>query len=229
VATPPDPDNPTIRVRLDWTEADGFKGGNRIYLNYSDGPPTATQCQALATYILTTLFPATLASLISNNWALTEVDVLDITTESGLSGTHTGSAAGTRGTSSLPAQCATNIEFNIVERYRGGKPRIYLPPGLTTDLANPSTYNSTYQNAMGVAWGDFIDDMEITGLVSANDLTHVDLSYYKGYATTTPPWRGPGFKYPPKYRPTAVSRVVQSYAVKTLLSSQKRRRAATTY
>jgi hypothetical protein len=228
VATPPNPDNPTIKVSLSFTQTDALKGGCRLFFNYSGSAPSGTQCATLATYIGGTDFPDELGGLINTSWALTEVDVLDITTSEGLSGKWTGSEAGTRSGTALPAQVSSGVEFNIAKRYRGGKPRIYLPPAVTSDLANESNYTSTFAGTLATDFGTFISGIAAQGLTAANDLTHVLLSYYQGVNTATPPWRGPGFKYPPKYRATAVSYNVSGYAGKAMLNSQKRRRVATT-
>ena len=226
MATPPNPDNPTIKVELGWTQVDSLMGGNRLFFNFSGARPTGAQCLALATYILGTDFPDELASAINEDWTLTSVDVIDITDDTGRSGTFEGSEAGTRPGTPLPAQCAAGVEFDIDLRYRGGKPRIYWPPPVAADLENPSHYTSGFVTLIEDTTAAFIGAIQTTGLVSSNDLTHVNLSYYKGYNTATPPWRGPGFKYPPKYRATAVSTKVDGYAAKTVVASQKRRRLA---
>jgi hypothetical protein len=229
VATPPLPDTPCIRVRLDYSQTDGFFGGNRLYFAYSGTAPTGAQCVALATYIQGTEFGAQIRGLFSAAWSLAEVDVLDIATTSGRGGSATTPVAGNRSGSAMPAQVAMGIEFNIAERYRGGKPRCYLPVGVDSDQQNPGQWTSTFTALCGTAWGDFIAGICAQGLVAANDLTHVMLSYYDGVNTSSPPWRGPGFKYPPKYRSTALHYPISGYAPKQEFSSQKRRRTASTY
>jgi hypothetical protein len=228
VATPPLPDNPTIRVRTIFSSGGSGELGSRFYLNYTGGPASGADLTTLAGDI-ETAYATHLVGLWAVNFTLTEIDCLDITTEMGNSGTWTGTEAGSRTGSTLPDQCCTNVEFDVAERYRGGKPRIYLPPGVSGDLATVSTYSSDFVDLVNTDMA--LAFAEITGLSvgSLGTLTHVLLSYYKGYNTSTPPWRGPGFKYPPKYRsPNAISMDIKGYACKRIIGSQRRRRTAVT-
>ena len=74
----------------------------------------------------------------------------------------------------------------------------------------------------------FFTAIEALSVGSMGTLAHVLLSYYSGYSTTTPPWRGPGFKYPPKYRSAAQLMTVECYSTKAVIGSQRRRRTSTT-
>jgi hypothetical protein len=227
MATVPLPDVPCVRARLDYTQTDGFTSGNRIYFSYTGGAPTGAVCTSLADTI-TGEWAAHIASLVHEDWSLTEVDVLDIASDSGLSGQSTTPEAGTQGGTPLPAQVASNIEFNIARRYRGGKPRLFLPPPADTEVGTPSSFLDSFVTAVNAGFAAFIAaclGFSEGGTTLAN---HVNLSYYKGVDTTSPPWRGPGFKYPPKYRDTALSDIVSGYSMKSRMGSQKRRRASTT-
>lgn len=202
--------------------------GSRFYLNFEgtrpDGPACTTFAGAVATAVNTHL-----VGLWAVNFTLDEVDVLDITDAMGRSGQWTGSYPGSRTGSTLTDNCATNVEFGVGERYRGGKPRIYLPPGVSTDLATVSTYNSTFTGLVDTDVPLFFTEVTGAPWTGASGLTHVNLSYYKGYNTATPPWRGPGYKYPPKYRsPNAISFPITGYFCKSVIGSQRRRRTSTT-
>lgn len=227
MATPPLPDNPTIRITLKYLQTDGFLGGQRFFYNYAGGAPTSAELATLAAYVANSAWNDEIAGLVNTGWALTEVDILDIASETGASGSWTGSKAGTASGIVLPASNATNVEFNIAQRYRGGKPRTYFPPPSATELASASQWDSAFLSLAETAVPGFFNGIVTQGLHTTGDLTHVLLSYYKGYNTTTPPWRGPGFKYPPKYRATALSLPISGYAIKAEVGSQKRRRAST--
>lgn len=224
---PPLPDTPCVRVRMDFTQADGFTGGIRFFESYSGSAPTAGDCTTLAGDIATA-YATNVLNWVNDDWSLTEIDVLDIASDSGLSGQWTGTETGGRSGTPLPAQVATNVEFNIARRYRGGKPRMFWPPSVTGDLANPSNYDGTFLAGIGSATSAFFATIAGLSIGAMGTLAHVNLSYYSGYETTSPPWRGPGYKYPPKYRALAKSDVIEGYAPKAMLGSQKRRRSATT-
>jgi hypothetical protein len=128
----------------------------------------------------------------------------------------------------MPIQCANNVELGIGERYRGGKPRIYFPPPVTADMSGLGSFAGAFLTASNAGVAAFFAAIEAFVAPPLTPLTHVLLSYYHGVSTTSPPWRGPGFKYPPKYRATALSLQIKSYNTKAVIGSQRRRRTATT-
>jgi len=220
----PLPDVPCVRCRLIYTQTDGLKGGSRFYLSYTGSAPSGANCTTLAGDIASQ-WNTDAASWINSDWALTEVDVLDIATDSGLSGQWTGSNAGSRGGTPLPAQCASGIEYDISRRYRGGKPRMYSPPGCTGDLATAATYVSGFVAGLS-AWPlAFFTAIEALDVGSMGTLDHVNLSYYKGFTNIT---NSSGRERAvPTYRTTALHDPVVGYAGKTEVASQRRRRTAT--
>jgi hypothetical protein len=225
MTTPPLPDIPCVRVRLDYTHASGLTAGSRFYLSYSGSAPTGANCTTLATDIAN-LWVANVEGEFSSDWTLVEVDVLDIATDSGLSGTVAVSHSGTDAGTSAPAQCALNVEFDISRRYRGGKPRMYWPPGLAGDLNNDSTWNSAKITSMNTAVVGFFNGIEALSIGAMGTLTHVNLSYYKGFTNIT---NSSGRERAvPKYRDTAIHDNIVGYATKSLVGSQRRRRTSTT-
>lgn len=221
----PLPDVPCVRVRCVWNKAAAGEGGLRFYLSYSGSAPTGANCLTLAGDVSTGWLNY-IAALMSSQYALEEVDVLDIATDSGLSAVWTGSVNGTRSGTSLPDQCATNVEFGIARRYRGGKPRMFLPPGNTGDLYNQSSYGSSFIAAVNTAVGNWITYLEGLSIGSMGTLQHVNLSYYKGFTNIT---NSSGRERAvPTYRATALHDNVTSYICKSVVGSQKRRRTSTT-
>ena len=222
----PLPDTSCIRVRLDYTQTDGFKAGSRFFLSYGGAAPTGANCTTIAGDIKDAWL-AQLAGLIPAAWSLTEVDVLDITTDTGLSGQWTGVEAGTRSGTALPAQCASGVEYQIALRYRGGKPRMYLPGGVEGDLLDAGHYTTDFTSGLGVVTGDFFSAVEAIDVGAVGALQHVNLSYYKGFTNVT---NSSGrTRAAPKYRATALSTAVTGYTGKAQVSSQKRRRSSTAY
>jgi hypothetical protein len=162
------------------------------------------------------------------DWVLNEVDVLDLSTTSGSSGITAASHAGTNTGSVLSANTAVNCEYDIARRYRGGKPRMYLPGPVQESLQTPSKWLDVFVGDVNTGVSAFFTALEALSIGSMGTLDHVNISFYHGVYTTTPPWRGPGFKYPPKYRDVALVDPVEGYSCKSEVSSQRRRRAATT-
>jgi hypothetical protein len=222
----PNPPGPTLQVRLVYALSDG-EGGNRFYVTFTGSRPTGTQCASIASAIATA-WGTDLQPMCSGNTALIEVDVLDITDNMGASGQAIVSLDGSRSGTGLLTQAAVNTEYDIGRRYRGGKPRVYFPGGVETDLLNQSQFSSSFVTAMNTAWSNFFT--AVTSITEGSTVLaeHVNLSFYHGFTNVTntsgrtraaPTYRAPG---------TVVADNVVGYATKVKVSSQRRRREATT-
>lgn len=221
---PPLPPSPVCRVHLDYTQADNLLGGSRFYLGYTGTAPTPGNCQSLASGV-EAAWAAHMAALVGVTWALTQVDVIDITTDVGASGQWTGSTAGTRGGGSLTANVATNVEFGIARRYRGGKPRMFLPPGTPADLQDNGHWNAAMIAAVNTGVAAFFAQVAGLNIGAMGVLRHVNVSYYYLFQNLK---NSSGREYAaPTYRDVPVIDNVQSYIAKGVVGSQRRRRTAT--
>lgn len=221
----PLPDIPCLRVRLIYTDNDGNEMGNRFYLSYSGSAPTAANCTTLATDIAGS-WNTDLSGLVIDTVALTEVDVLDIATNSGLSGQWTGTHQGTNGTSPMSIQCAINVEFGIARRYRGGKPRMFLPTANGSELTGNNRWASGFVSSVSGQVATFFSDVTALSVGAVGTLKHVNLSYYSGFKNIT---NSSGRERAvPTYRATAQHDDVTGYFCKATIGSQKRRRTSTT-
>lgn len=226
MTTPPLPPSGVIRCRLDFADLSSNRSGCRFYIGYSGSAPTGSNLNTLATDI-SDAFSTDLAGEMSQNFALKEVDCLDIASYSGASGSWSGNINGGQSGTPLPLQVATNIEFEVARRYRGGKPRIYLPPSDTGNLQDAANWSASYVTAMNTNIAAFFTAIEALSIGAIGSLTHVNVSYYQGFTNHT---NTSGRSRPvPTYRDTPVIDTVTGYNTKQLLSSQRRRRTATTY
>lgn len=226
MTTPPLPASPCVRCKLDYTNEDGSLAGSRFYLSYSGAAPTAANCAALAGGI-GTAWESDISGLISGEWSLTEVDVEDIASDVGLSGNNTTSHAGARTGTTLPAQVAANVEFNIARRYRGGKPRMYWPAGTDADLNDPAHWTSGFITSLNTDTASFFTAIAALSIGAMGTLAHVNLSYYQSFTNVT---NSSGrTRAAPKYRTVALVDTITGYSAKGLLGSQRRRRNATAF
>jgi hypothetical protein len=226
MTAPPLPESPCVRCRLDYTQTDNYLGGSRFFLSYSGSSPTAGNCATLASDIAAA-WNTNLAPLIPNDWVLTEVDVLDIASDSGSSGQWTGSDSGTRSGQAFAAQVSSNVEYGIARRYRGGKPRMFMPPGVADDAADLSHWDNTFIGELNSGVGAFFTELAGLSIGAIGTLAHVSLSYYKGFENVT---NSSGrTRAAPTYRTTALVDTVNGYSAKARFGSQKRRRSATTF
>jgi hypothetical protein len=208
-----------------YTESSSTEAGSRFFLSYTGSAPTAANCATLASDVATA-WNTNLAPLPSQNWALTEVDVLDIATDTGLSGVWNGTHTASGGTVPLPKNNAVNIEYDIARRYRGGKPRMFLPAGNQTQLVDMGHWNNSFVTSVNTGIAAFFAEIEALSIGAIGTLAHVNLSYYKGFTNIT---NSSGRERAvPTYRTAALSSPVTNYACKAEVGSQRRRRLATT-
>jgi hypothetical protein len=227
---PSPPTVQAVRVRLDYLNSDGFTAGNRFFITYSGSAPTAANCVTFAGDIGTD-WAAHMAAQITTDWSLVEVDVQDLASSAGAFGTSTTVHNATRSTPAMPTQCAVNVELQIARRYRGGKPRIYFPTPDTGAQFNAAEFSGAFKTQEDTAVAAFFAAVEGHSIGSMGTLAHANVSFYHGHDTQQPPagrWRGPGYKYPPLYRTTALVDPVVGYDTKIVIGSQRRRRTATT-
>jgi len=227
MTTPPLPETPTMRIRLDYTNSAGQDLGSRFFLKYAGSAPSGDNCTAIAAAIAAA-WQTHLDGHVQENYALTEVDVLDIASYDGLSGQWTGSYPGTDDSTALPDTVAVNIEFGIARRYRGGKPRMFLPPPGADSLENDYQWSTTFIENLTTDWDAFITAVEAIDVGAVGALTHVNVSYYSGF-TNVENTSG-RMRAAPKYRtPSALVDTITGYFPKTLIGSQRKRRKSTTY
>lgn len=225
MATPPLPDTSCVRVHLIYNQANPGEGGNRFYISYSGSAPTPGNCATFAASVGTE-WETHIAPLIAEPYELTEVDVIDITTATGNSGQAFPDVGGSRAGAYLPDSVAINVEFGIARRYRGGKPRMYLPPATEGDLQNQSSWTSAFVSAVNTGVEAFFSGIESFDIGSMGTLQHINLSYYQGY--TNVPIPGERTKVKNNYRAVALHDNIESYSCKAMIGSQRRRRSSTT-
>lgn len=200
--------------------------GSRFYLSYAGSAPTASNCSTIGTDIANA-WNTDIAPVVYQLVTLTEVDVLDIASNSGAFGTVSVSHPGQMSAGTLVANAATNVEFDLARRYRGGKPRMFLPPPDDTALASLDKYTSGFVSSVNAAVSAFFTAVEAISVGAVGALQHVNVSYYQGFTNVT---NSSGrTRAAPKYRtPTAKVDQVTGYACKAVVGSQRRRRTATT-
>jgi hypothetical protein len=108
----------------------------------------------------------------------TAVILTDLTSPSAATGQHVGSAVGTATGGTLPASSAAEIAFKISRRYRGGKPRIMLPFGTDTNLANPQDWSTTFIANVNNTWQTLVNSMTSNAWPTGGTLQQVNVSYF---------------------------------------------------
>lgn len=225
MTTPPLPASNVVRAHLIFTGVAANDAGSRLYFGFTGTPPSSGNCATLASDI-SAAWGTHLQSLTSATFKLSEVDVLDISSDTGSSGQWTGDLAGGDSGEPVPANCAMNIEFGIARRYRGGKPRIFHPPPSTDSLASIDQWTAAALDAWNTAFAAFVAEIEALDIGAMGTLSHVNLSYYQGFKNVT---NSSGrTRAAPTYRDSALVDTINSYIAKAVVGSQRRRRTSTT-
>jgi hypothetical protein len=219
------PASPCLRVRLIYSDDAGNEAGSRFYLSYAGAAPTAATLDTLASDIAG-LFNTDLWQYVNQVWTFTEVDILDIATDAGASGTWSGSHSGGNTGAIISANAAINVEYLIARRYRGGKPRMYLPPASDAQMLNSAKWEPSFTASVQTSFATFMTAVEALTPGTLTALTHVNLSYYKGFVNVE---NSSGReRAAPTYRSSALLDTVTGYSVKQVIGSQRRRRTSTT-
>lgn len=223
---PPLPDRSTLHVELVYEPPDANEAGSRFFLRYAGSAPSPANCVSIAGDI-GTAWASNMNSLVPANWSLNKVIVSDITTRMGNFGEDDTLHTGTRSGTEIPQQVATNVEFKLQQKYRGGKPRIYLPPGVNSDVVNDVHWTDDFIAAVNSGVAGFFTDVQAISVGSVGALTHTMVSFYHLFDNKI---SSSGRAYAaPRYRdPNALTIDVNGYTCKQLLSSQRRRRTSTT-
>lgn len=160
-----------------------------FHLAYTGTAPTSanlnTMCTAVATSWGTNMKP-----LASANVTLTGITIEDLTTSSSGVGTAAPSIQGTRTGTSLPAQTCFLINFQVSRRYRGGKPRIYMPLGTNTDVSSAQQWSGTFVTAVQTGWAAWLAGIIAAAPSGTTIGGLVNVSYYEGFTVVTNPVTG---------------------------------------
>ncbi len=209
------------RVDLLWTVGSDLDVLTRLHFDYTGGPPSPTDCATLAGLIdddASGIFPA----LLHPDNTFRGVDFIDLSGPLAATGTALVTNIGTRTGGNLPAGVAVIVDHKIARRYRGGKPRSYLPVFTATDLENPSEWAPASVTAMNAAWAAFVAG--VLGLSSGSTTMGApsNISYYSGYGAGRPRSNGHLY-YPPALRAVPIHDPITGSTTNPKPGSQRRR------
>jgi hypothetical protein len=149
-----------------------------LHFRYSGAPPSAAQC---ATYC--TSFNALTAAewplVLSTFHSYLGCGVVDLSGPLGQSGSAGTAVAGTRGSDYLGASSCVLVHYPIGRRYRGGKPRSYLPWGVHADLTQPQVWLPASVTDFTTVWASILNAVVAAGPIGSAVIgSQVNVSYY---------------------------------------------------
>lgn len=177
-----------LKYTQDWTVGANAKAESILHFKYSGGPPAAADCIALAgdfqSAMATEMHP-----LFGDNAWIGLATVLDLNSDTGAEGTSGTATQGTRDGSAVGAQVALVVNHQIARRYRGGKPRTYLPACVASDYSTTGTWASGILSAMNDAFASVIGSCLAATSGSTTITQYGSVSYYLNKVLRgTPEW-----------------------------------------
>lgn len=193
----------------------------RFFIQYTGTAPTNADLSTFNTAV-SSAFNTSLKSLLDNNRLLISVESIDLSSAVAAVASSTVSVSGTRAGTELPISVAVVDSYTIARRYRGGHPRGYWPFGVAADLTDRRNWSTTFTGAVNTGINAFFTAVVAAGWAGAGTLTHVNVSYYKGFTVVTSPTTGRARNIP-TLRVTPTVDAVTATLARGSIGSQRRR------
>lgn len=209
-----------MKVQLLWSDASDANVRTTLFFRYSGAAPTPTDANNLAADIYG------FAAAMNTDWGadtdLTGVEVTDLSSPTGGQGLHAQSTAGTAAGSPLAGGTCVVIGYTIARRYRGGKPRSYLPFFTSSALASRQAWIGGDLTILDGHLATFFSSVIGSSSGTTTITDHVNVSYYDGFTVVTNPVTGRA-RNVPRLRTTPVVDVITSFGARVTPGSQRRR------
>lgn len=219
---PPLPAVPdAVKLVMHWDVGSDLSVSNEFHMAYSGGPPSAANLTAIATALVTAVTTHAVG-LFNADVTFTGADAIDLSSTGAAMGSAPASLGGAHGGTMGPASACATVEFQISRRYRGGRPRVFLPWLGASDLATAQTWSGTIAADVTAAWGQII--AALSGLTEGSTVlgAQISVSYFSGFTVVTSPTTG-RTRNVPKPRVTPLVDPVVSAACQLRVGSQRRR------
>lgn len=183
------PVNHVLRVRTQWNLGGDLDVQSAYHLSYAGTPPTISDLTTMANTLSLAAgsrFHASLTSMGKYTGTVIE-DLTSSTAPVGIDNTITN---GTDTALPNAGSIAVNIQFQIIRRYRGGKPRVMLPLGSADGLATPQTWTPTFAAGIATLWSEYSTDVEAAAWSGGGPLQFVNVSYFEGFTAVVNPITG---------------------------------------
>lgn len=208
-----------LRADLHWSISSDVNARTSLFFAYSGTAPNGTDCESLANTIATAM--GGWGEYWDVDTTLLGCTVTDLSSSSGGVGAHNVNIAGTR-PDPLAGATSVLVNYQISRRYRGGKPRSYLPWGDAGDIGNRQTWNATRVGLWSTALATFFSTCIGATAGGTTISQHVNVSYYSGFTVITSPTTGRA-RNVPTLRSSPVVSTISSFVVSAKIANQRRR------
>jgi hypothetical protein len=154
--------------------------------------------------------------------ALSQTNLVDLTSDTSASAEVATNYGGTRTGSSLTADSCAVVGYSMARRYRGGHPRGYWPFGVEGDLNSPGSWESGFVSAVSTGVNDMVTDIIAAAWAGAGAIHQVNVSYYTGFTVVISPTTGRARNLPTP-RVTPLQNNIIDSVCRVRIGSQRRR------
>lgn len=210
-----------VRITLGFQIGNDTAAQSRFFIHYTGTAPTNSDLNAYCTTVRSA-WSANMPLTMPTANSLTSVSAEDLSSSTGATGIDVTAVPGTNGGGITANAVATMIQFLIARRYRGGKPKVFLPIGAASDIAAGGVWLGSYVTTVTTDWGAFMTSVKSGGWTGAGTITQVNVSYYNGFTVVTNPITHRA-RNVPTLRGTPTIDTVNSYGVEQGIASQRRR------
>lgn len=177
----------TAKVIATYTDDDAHFSKNIFHYQWGSGVSSVADMQALAAAVYEALQDNWVNQPVTDaNLTIIGCDATDLSSGSAPHGTYSESSSG-GGTGQSPAQTAALISWLINRRYRGGKPRTYLPGPVAQDYATPGTWDAGVLAAVLATANALRTAVPATSFPNIGNVHLVNVSYYSGFHSVQNP------------------------------------------
>jgi hypothetical protein len=194
---------------------------NRLFFKYSGSAPSNTELATLASNI-ETYWASHCSALLPSSGALTNVNLIDLSSAMGSIGAWAGSTAGTLSGTDMAANTAFLVTMGIQRHYRGSKPKTFLPFGTATQLTSEGAFTGSFVTSVTTGWNAFLAAI-IADSSAVTFVDQVNVSYYgPPNLIVTNPVTG-RVRTVSTQRAAAVVDTILSWDYQAVVSTQRRR------
>jgi len=213
-----------IRARLLHGIGGSVNYGSAFEMRYSGPSPDTTALTTLAG-IISTEYATWCASMLSLAYGLNEVHCSDLQTPSTPDGINSVVVPGTRAGTypQLARSTAACLIFHVNRKYRGARPKTFLPWGVDTDLANNATWLGAFISAAEGAWLSLTGSLDGQVFGSATLTTQAAVSYIEPPYSNVPVGGSGRVRREGTARNPPLVQDVTSVTCQARLGSQRRR------
>lgn len=211
-----------IRFDVGWQIEDDLNALTRLHCNYSGTAPSSATCVTLA-HDFHTIVVGTLLPYVGTHINLLSVEATDLTSPTAGQGIYKHTDPGTFTGTRLAAGVAGLASMVIARRYRGGKPRSYLPVGVAEALQTQQTWQASFISNVQASLDAIRSDIAVTSASGCALGTLVNVSYYQGFTVVTNPGTGRARNVPKLRTGGPVVDAALNWVFENRVASQRRR------